>query len=556
MKKCPKCNFENSEPARFCMKCGNALDEAELCSSECGTAVSESAASRESVSPSPVPAATDAEKRQNAAPKAETKRKKAAKPTADRLFEIVRSSLVLAFALVMFIMSFFSATKITAPDGLGDEIGLDGVTDAIAVNVSAPDMIEGAFTRIDPKSEKENLADFMVYFEEHLSKSDIELLDDLDYDGKIRPSDSLKAMRLATKMLEGYNILKFVSTKEITELSPSASLELWICAAASFIYIALSAAFLALAAVDFADALRGKKKKRKAPFILCALCFASAVALVHISGLVLGGSAGFGVTAFIALSVLVLLSEFGCRIFTGELRFEKAKLPRYISAGVSLVLVFGMLSLSSASFVKIVCKYIGASSTSVYRSGYNASMLASAWDSLRLAAQDEMLFGSAASYIPALFQSTDGNALLYDEILKEGLSPAMMGVLGNLKIENVLAVLGVFIDLICAAFIVTLALSLSDQIRALGENRKSGLVYGILNLSFVAALLGLTIVYMIIVNLTTEDVENVRYTVKISGILVTAVIFAVADLIQKIVFGVLAKKRAAAVSRNAVGGGS
>lgn len=323
----------------------------------------------------------------------------------------------------------------------------------------------------------------------------------------------------------------------MAENTPSATMELWFCAAFSLLYIGLSFAFFITSLVDFVNILRGKKSKANLP--LCILNLAAAVGLSVFSYISLEGSLGFGVITFLVFAVLSVAVETGYRIFSGELRFSKQKLPRYISAAVGTVLAVFVLCFMGSSLLNVTCSYEEAAN---FHAGYGASMLASAWDSLKLLDLNPELIGSAESYFDSVFAGAGTSGVYGDEIIFQ-LSPSMMGILGQAEIENLLAALGILIYLLVGAVVVTLALSVSDRIKALTSDREAKLVYGILETVFIVVLLGLVIVYSSLVTYTLEGFPKFQYTAGVSGLLIASVVLVATEFIQRLVFRFLEKKK-------------
>ncbi len=556
MKKCQFCNAENKDAARFCVKCGTSLEkrcsvcgasleEDEKFCPQCGARTdgklvctacgAENEAGNEFCSDCGAALVTPAAQKKGA-PRSAPKSKKAIKQIADRVLDIARASLFMAFALVMFIMSFISVSKV-GDKGAFEELDLP--FGPIAVNVSSIDLIEGAFAFTDPASSDEIASDFEVFLRDSLSQHDLEVLQ--------KEPNSLEAGKIISKVVERYNVFKLAAMKEVVQYAPSASLDLWLTAAVGFVYILLSGALLIASVVDFVNTLLRKKTKRKALGVLNALLLSSAVGYAFLLRMIFGGSVGYGLVTILTLSILFFAIEMGYRLFTGELRFERAKIPAYVSAGIGAACTLVVLFFAGAALTRVVCSYAPSADkmSSVFRGSYNASSLAAAWNALKLSVDQKDMINSAGTYIPELFQRVGGSGILSDSTLETGLSPALMGVLGKLSVENALAVVGVLIEVVCIAFIITLALSLGNRVKSLSENKDSKLVYNIITSALAVALLGLTIGYVVIVNSTMRDVAEVAYSVQVSGLLIAAVVLVVLDLIQKIVFHAVAKKRAA-----------
>lgn len=87
---------------------------------------------------------------------------------------------------------------------------------------------------------------------------------------------------------------------------------------------------------------------------------------------------------------------------------------------------------------------------------------------------DPSLLGAAETYIPHAFSSWGHGT--YGILMEQALAPSAMGVLGNLEgMETVLAILGPVLVVICVAVIVTMALSIADNIKAVGSDRAPAL---------------------------------------------------------------------------------
>ena len=383
MKKCHYCDFENKDTAHFCVKCGKdlekhcpkcngalSMEEEEIYCPSCGArvdgklecpkcgAVNEggnkfcegcgaplTCASPSTLRANPYanPSAAGVSAPQSAPVKA-PKEKKDTRRLLVRILDICRASLILVFSLVMFIMSFMSVSRVSAPEDILSDLDMNGI-EIISVDVSSLDLIQGAFLRIDPDSEEAIVKNFVSYVFENLSKKDQALLDEIIKGGSSSVSDLMRVVDIIADKIEDYNVLKFMSGKETVELTPAVTMQLWVMAAMSFIYIGVSFAFFIAALVDFIYTLTGRKKP-KAPFALAGLSLASALALGFTAKMMLEGSLGAGLVAFLVFAILALAAEIGYRIAAGECRLTLAKLPRYISAGVGAALAVVVLCLS------------------------------------------------------------------------------------------------------------------------------------------------------------------------------------------------------------------
>lgn len=74
------------------------------------------------------------------------KEKKDTRRLLVRILDICRASLILVFSLVMFIMSFMSVSRVSAPGDILSDLDMNGI-EIISVDVSSLDLIQGAFLR-------------------------------------------------------------------------------------------------------------------------------------------------------------------------------------------------------------------------------------------------------------------------------------------------------------------------------------------------------------------------------------------------------------------------
>lgn len=531
MKLCKQCNNENSDDAFFCVSCGAKLETDPPETTKSVIAVSEPA-------DTPKAAEYSDEKPQKEVPMVETKAKRHFGKNVTKVLDIVQASLMLALTLVMFIMSFMSVTKVSPTRAessssfeeidLGNLDGLEGLTDTIAFKASPIDIIEGAFARIDPEPEAEVIKDFAQYALDHLSERDQKVLDSLTGNNP----QIFRAIDIFTEIVEDYNVFKTGATLENVKLTPSDTVELWIGTAFSFAYIGLGFALFVVALVNFINVLRGKSPSYKGFFKVLLATLTVAVAFAFLLNMMYGGIA-FGIVTLLTLGIVALVVHVGFSVLFGEIAFEKSLVRRYVSAAIGAVFTLFMLSLAGGSLVKIFC----TSGANEYAAGYNASYLGRAWNAVELSIKNKEILGSAKDYIPARFSST----FLFS--MKSALSPAMMGILGNLSVEGALAAVGILTELFCIGFIVVLALSLCDRVFGICRNRRAKLIYTILIPIFAFLLLAMTITYVIIVNQTMQSIENIEYTANAAVPIVLICILAVAETVQRIVFAALEKKK-------------
>lgn len=541
MKTCPRCAFENKDGAKFCVKCGQALDKHcpkcdsvvepdELYCHVCGTRLDGKRvcpacnAANEPDSAFCENCGTPLNLSGPAAVRPKPVLKKSV--SGKRIFDIVRASVALAFSLIMFISCFFSVGQIN-PSNVLESLQLEGIG---YVDVSSVDIIEGAFATLDPKTFSELEADLNSYMIEHLSDKEKELLGN---------GTTLQKNTILVNLLEDYNVLKLMAAEEATEYAVSMKAELWTLAVFSLIYILLSLAFFIVSLVDFIQVILGKKRIRHT-LILNICLLASLLGLNFLLRMILSpmwNDMGAGISAVFLFGLLLIGLEIAGRIVSGELRFSQKQLVSYISAGVGAVITLIVLFLAAGSIVTVSCSMPHLSES--FKGGYSSSTLAGGLDALLQAKDDPSLYGQAENYILAIFTSfNDSYTLLWS-----GLSPAMMGVLGNMEIETFSAIIGVVSEVLTIALIVVSALAFMDSFKAIADGRKTKLVYPILILSLALVLLGISIVYSVFINKAMAEFTTFSYKVRPSVPFILCVSFAVIQLIQRIVCGAIAGKK-------------
>ena len=541
MKTCPRCAFENKDGAKYCVKCGQILDKHcpkcdsvvepdELYCHVCGTRLDGKRvcpacnAANEPDSAFCENCGTPLNLSGPAAVRPKPVQKKSA--SGKRIFDIVRASVALAFSLIMFISCFFSVGQIN-PSNVLESLQLEGIG---YVDVSSVDIIEGAFATLDPKTFSELEADLNSYMIEHLSDKEKELLGN---------GTTLQKNTILVNLLEDYNILKLMAAEEATEYAVSMKAELWALAVFSLIYILLSLAFFIVSLVDFIQVILGKKRIRHT-LILNICLLASLLGLNFLLRMILSpmwNDMGAGISAVFLFGLLLIGLEIAWRIAGGELRFAKKQLVSYISTGVGAVITLVVLFLAAGSIVTVSCSMPHLSES--FKGGYSSSTLAGGLDALLQAKDDPSIYGQAENYILAIFTSfNDSYTLLWS-----GLSPAMMGVLGNMEIETFSAIIGVVSEVLTIALIVVSALAFMDSFKAIADGRKTKLVYPILILSLALVLLGISIVYSVFINKAMAEFTAFSYKVRPSVPFILCVSFAVIQLIQRIVCGAIAGKK-------------
>ena len=541
MKTCPRCAFDNKDGAKFCVKCGQILDKHcpkcdsvvepdELYCHVCGTRLDGKRvcpacnAANEPDSAFCENCGTPLNLSGPAAVRPKPVQKKSA--SGKRIFDIVRASVALAFSLIMFISCFFSVGKIS-PSATFDVFDIEEVGH---IKITSVDVIEGAFSLLDPMSDREFFSDFTSFALEHLSSKEQELLEN---------GSPAQQMQVMIKLLEDYNILKVFSLEEVTKYSASVKAELWIAAVLSLGYILLCTAFLILSVIDFVFVLSGKKRIR-ATLKLNVVLLAILLSLNFFLKMVFSPNwkdMAPGISMVLIFGILFIGLEIAGRIVSGELRFSKKQLASYISAGVGAVIALVVLSLAAGSIVTVRCSV--SSLTESFKGGYSASALSKGWDALLQANENPDIFGQAETTILTAFELYHVSS----PMLWSSLTPAMMGVLGNMEIENFSAIIGVMIELVTIALIVVSALAFMDSFKAIADGRKTKLVYPILILALALVLLATSIVYSTFINEAMVEFTAFSYKVRPSVPFILCVSFAVIQLIQRIVCGAIAGKK-------------
>ena len=604
MKRCPNCSHENKDTANFCIRCGARLDkrcprcgnaveedalfcpvcgarldgkkpcpacgtvndpDAAFCE-KCGTALSDGGrvAPTAPAAPNPVPI-PPAGTGSAASPAAGGQRISAQSANAGaagtkspfiaalspRLLEMIRAGATLCFSLILFILSFFGVCKAN----MAYELQSDDFQTPYAVEITATDVIGGAFAWIDPPSADDRMQDFIIYIAEHLDPGEIPDAQDPGYAYAL----------LGREMLEKYNPIKFAATEEAAEYSPNTVTELWIAAVFCLAYILFSAAFFVASAVDFAFVLRGRKRI-KAPLRLAVLSLAALLLSVfYLSGVFSAGwsgMAGAGIAA-IVFALAAIAVEIACRILTarvaanpaGAAGTAKRKTPfshilALLSAASGGVFALVALILASGAAVSVVCT-LSPYTSNVFlpiREGYSATSLSDALSMLLAARDNPDLYGSAGEVI---------GSIGYDPLRRYSvLAPSNMCVMGVLTAEVPLAVLGVLCNLFFTAFAVAGVLALADSARAAFDGKRTRKIYAVLLPVFALLLIALVSAYCLLVNACMEDSKAVwgfEYSAKPSSRLIAAGIFVLLFTAQRVVFGILTKKAERAESAGTAG---
>ena len=564
MKRCPNCSHENKDTANFCIRCGARLDGKKPCPAcgtvndpdaafceKCGTALSDGGrvAPTAPAAPNPVPI-PPAGTGSAASPAAGGQRISAQSANAGaagtkspfiaalspRLLEMIRAGATLCFSLIPFILPLSGVCQ----PNTAYELQSDDFQTPYAVEITATDVIGGAFAWIDPPSADDRMQDFIIYIAEHLDPGEIPDAQDPGYAYAL----------LGREMLEKYNPIKFAATEEAAEYSPNTVTELWIAAVFCLAYILLSAAFFVASAVDFAFVLRGRKRI-KAPLRLAVLSLAALLLSVfYLSGVFSAGwsgMAGAGIAAIVIVLAAVAV-DFVLRLLADKMTgtAEKTRLSRVfrrITAGAGAALSLIVLVLAGSAAVSVVCS-VDSVSVLAFRGGYSASSLSNAWGMLLSAQDNPDLYGTAGTVIPGAFAS------LYSSIRGELLAPSNMGVLGNAAVEIPFAIIGVCADVCVAAAVVTGVLALANGISSASSGKKPSLVYPVLLLVFTLLIAVLSGICCGFANEGLSDVPGIQYTAKLAAAPVVAVVLAAVNLAQRITLGAIGRKREKAEAEN------
>lgn len=525
MKPCPVCKTENSDEAKYCTKCGAALE------SRCRFCGAETKQNDRYCSACGKPW-----------------RKKTfyvARPKlTDRFFAILRAGAIFALALYAFFLSFFGAAKIETKSYFDQSNVLPtGISSLVAENLSVEtstvDLIEAAFRSIKPEKTEKVVEDLVWFMSKNLTKEEIELL------GESNPLYAYRQAEIYNEILEDFNFLKLVVSEDFIKEMPSMRTALWLTTGLAVGYMGLTLAFAVLSFLHLLRIVTDKEKTFKTPMLtlgFLSLGFAVALAFgLRLFGFTKGGAAlGIGITALL----IALVGDYIVALFKKETKLDKRKLFRYVSLATSVAIAITVCFLVCGNLVKAVC---ATDSMREVSASYDASSLAQAWDNLKAANKlkgtENSLYGTAETLIPTLLQAYDQGRIDFN-VLKEALSPAMMGVLGEKEIETALASVGIFVYVAALGTIVTAALSIAERARALRFDRKPKLVYTLLPLAFAVITVVLTFVYGSFVNDTMQRVAAVQYRTYLSGTAITLGVFAVVDLVQQIAFSLLQKKQA------------
>lgn len=347
--------------------------------------------------------------------------------------------------LPVFVCSFFGVFRIN--------IESEELTGSF--RVSSLDIIEGAFSCVDPMPAEDRLRDFQAFLRDELPAN---VYTDIA-NGNMSESEMEE---LAIEVAEKYNILKIVTMKELIDLAPNAAMSLGFLAFFAFALIGLAAAFLIVSVLSLIYLVTGRRKCIRASGTLAAATACAVIALIAACGLVFDG-----IVAGCALSVLIcslvsLLCGTGYSIGAGEIALDRRFLFSVLSAGVNAALIVTALSLCVSSVLTVrftasdeLLTSLGLSDISGSRKfGYTASDLMEAWSALRMAEDGSLEYGGAATY----YTEAVGQILVLPLYMARALaSPALAGVLGRIEgYENALQILGIFLFDVTVLLIVML----------------------------------------------------------------------------------------------------
>lgn len=555
--KCEKCGFENADAAAFCPECGAALghrcaqcgqplkegmkfcprcgvrcDGKRVCPvcgtvseadarhcSECGRLLAADAAAG-----APPKAAAAA-----AAPARRPAKRKDKRAFALCILDYVRGGVVAALAIVVFICSFFGAFHI--------DIEIEEINGSF--RVSTIDIIEGAFSCVDPMPEEERVRDFYAFVRDELPAN---VYTDIA-NGNMSESEMEE---LAIEVAEKYNILKIVTMKELIDLAPNAAMSLGFLAFFAFALIGLAAAFLIVSVLSLIYLVTGRRKCIRASGTLAAATACAVIALIAACGLVFDG-----IVAGCALSVLIcslvsLLCGIGYSIGAGEIALDRRFLFSVLSAGVNAALIVTVLSLCVSSVLTVrftasdeLLTSLGLSDINGSRKfGYTASDLMEAWSALRMAEDGSLEYGGAATY----YTEAVGQILVLPLYMARALaSPALAGVLGRIEgYENALQILGIFLFVVTVLLIVMLCVMLCRSLTDAACGRRTRILYNVPAVVLAVCVLTLTIVYGALVNRALDGVgEGYTYKAGVSAAMICCVVFSALSVVQAVVFRLL-----------------
>ena len=516
---CENCGYENAPSANFCNNCGQKITKAET------------PVPMKPLSTAFTSASTPVEKTPPINHIRQTAPKRAFSLNAflsGKLFKIIRSSLLLALATVMFILSFFTTTTIKGEDAYsyGDALtGIAGVEnfdlEEVELDITAVDYIEAAFYRLSPKPSTKIVNDFRSLVQKRAKKIPSSQLDEAE-----------EITEFICDVLEEFNVLKLLSSKEMTEESPSATLQFWVATGFIFIQMGLSATLVVLAILSLINAVCGKETKDKPVFLLNALSAASLLFLCGFSN-IFGADAGGAVIASLVLSLVALFIFFIEWVLQKQVVFEGKHLFRYIATATGVV--FGILSLTLLCGGLLNAEFNCTGRYATYATmDYSGSGLIEAWDIFRVAENNSTMYGS----IQELFESA-----VSSRTVELYMNPAYMGVLGNLVIEEKMTAFGILAYCVCTVGTLASAFALVNKVTAFMKGKKTNLFLDILVWVFTVATLVFAAIMSSIAMQATKNLETYEYTVSLTAGIIFAVIFATLQVAARITFGILDNKK-------------
>lgn len=558
MKICKICKHKNGDEANFCQNCGarftytcSGCGIPEQCGNfccNCGKALhpSETPAQENNLeNGAPMSAFTYVQPQRNVVPSPAynayahvyarpAKPRKTAeqrKAFTDKIAGIVRAGAILLLTVISFILSFFSVVTIDGSvlSGMsGINLGpLDEVTEKMAIDISATDIIEGAFLTLSPKTEEELTEEFLTFAQENVTESEYDLLaSDIDEE------NIEEAIALVCRLVEDFNVLKFCIMESALEGSPSTVLSLWVAMAFIFAEMGLLIALLAVASVSLVKALTGKQKQGNGLFTLATVTAACTLAFVFVQtklcfyGSVTGGCA----RAVMILCLIGAAIGLAYRFVTAEIRLKKEDLFSYVSAAVGAALCLALLFMCCGDMLAVTAK-VGTRS---YKAQFGVASMIEGWNMMKLAQQDETLFGSVLTQIPLYTSSGLASVIL---------NPAYAGVLGFCVLEQAFTALGILTFFCDLVLMVALAFGVVSCVNTFAYGKKPSLVYAVLipllpivTLTFTAIIGGMANYAMF------EEGAEIEYASKITALFVFTLIFAVLYAAQFITFRILDKK--------------
>ncbi len=555
--KCEKCGFENADTAAFCPECGAALghrcaqcgqplkegmkfcprcgvrcDGKRVCPvcgtvseadarhcSECGRLLAADAAAG-----APPKAAAAA-----AAPARRPAKRKDKRAFALCILDYVRGGVVAALALVVFICSFFGAFHI--------DIEIEEINGSF--RVSTIDIIEGAFSCVDPMPEEERVRDFYAFVRDELPAN---TYGDLS-DGSMSSAES---EAILMDVMEKYNVLKIVTMKEIIDLAPNAAMSLGFLAFFAFAVILLSGAFLIVSIISLIYLVTGRRKCVRAATMLAVVTACAAVALTAMCGLVFDGRIAGCTLTVLLCSLLSVLACAGYSVWAGEIVLDKRFLFSAVSAAVNAALIVTALALCVSSVLTVrftvsdeLLANLGLTEIGGSRKfGYTVSDLMEAWSALRMAEDGSLEYGGATVY----YTEAAGQILVLPLYFAGALaSPALAGVLGKMDgYENALLILGIFLFVVTVLLIVMLCVILCRSLTDVACGRRTRALYNVPAVVLAVCVLTLTIVYGAIVNGALDGVgEGYTYKAGVSAAMICCVVFSALSVVQAVVFRLL-----------------